>query len=362
MQLMEYLITLSQKLRERAVLFPTRDDDLAFLDRYREQLGVAYSIVIPSAEALRVCLDKWETFGAALQAGVPSPRCWSVRNSAEIEQAALEIVFPCVLKPLIANHWRQGANWEVVGARKAIGVESAAKLLSEYEIIERADARALIQEMIPGDDQCLSIVCCYLTREGKWAAAFHTQKVIQSPPIFGTGCVVRTVDRPELVEPTRRLLGQIGFTGIAEVEYKWDAVAKSFKLIEINARPWDQHRLGNACGVDLMYIAYCDHAGLETPALQPNPVGHKWIAEDAFFTEAVRMAWRRDARLREMLRSIRGKRIYAIWSWRDPVPFLVYVVGRYIPGLAAACFRAFRSRCSVWRRRHQVAAAKPTAL
>ena len=28
------------------------------------------------------------------------------------------------------------------------------------------------------------------------------------------------------------------------------------------------HPLGNACGVDLMYLAYCEHAGLPAPAMQ----------------------------------------------------------------------------------------------
>ena len=55
------LLELSQQLGSRAVLFPTRDHDLTFLDTYRSVLEPGYSLVIPSTAALGRCLDKLET-------------------------------------------------------------------------------------------------------------------------------------------------------------------------------------------------------------------------------------------------------------------------------------------------------------
>jgi hypothetical protein len=49
--------------------------------------------------------------------------------------------------------------------------------------------------------------------------------------------------------------------------------------IEINPRPWDQHRLGNTCGVDLIYLAYCEHGGLPLPRFETKQSEDKWIAE-----------------------------------------------------------------------------------
>jgi predicted ATP-grasp superfamily ATP-dependent carboligase len=164
--------------------------------------------------------------------------------------------------------------------------------------------------------------------------------LVQIPEGFGTGCIVQTVDRPELFEPTTRLLRGIGFTGIAEVEYKWDAENKQYQLIEINPRPWDQHRLGNACGVDLIHLAYSAHAGLPRPVARRQAPGHKWIAEDAFFLAALRLLWNRDAKFGSLFRLARGCRIYAIWSLRDPLPFVAYMVTDFIPGLAGIGIRA----------------------
>jgi predicted ATP-grasp superfamily ATP-dependent carboligase len=152
----------------------------------------------------------------------------------------------------------------------------------------------------------------------------------------------------------------MGFTGIAEVEYKWDTGRREYRLIEINPRPWDQHRLGKACGIDVIYLAYCEHAGLPMPDLSKALPGHKWIAEDAFIPSALRMLWRTDPKLRSLFRLARGKRLCAIWSAGDPLPFIAYWT-RFIPELLATGVRAvisglkrslFRERRRLFRERN----------
>jgi predicted ATP-grasp superfamily ATP-dependent carboligase len=251
-----------------------------------------------------------------------------------------------VLKPLSSHHWRKGANWQLVGARKAIGIGSEQELLAEYDIVSRADRRAIVQEMVVGGDECLVIVACYFDRQSRWVAGFNTQKLAQVPEGFGTGCIVQSVDLHELFGPTSRLLESIGFKGIAEVEYKWDAAAGLYKLIEINPRPWDQHRLGNGCGVDLMYLAYRDHTGLPVDAgCKPRPglLHQKWIAEDTFASTVLTLLWRRDPKLRVLIQQARGKRLYAIWSARDPLPLVVYVLVGLLPQVLAAGVRTIWS-------------------
>ena len=337
--LLRFLVELGRKLNAQAVIFPTRDDDLVFLDRFRAELQPYFRIVAAETAPLEACLDKWQTSQWAIRAGVPAPKCWMVRERRDIERVAPEAVYPCVLKPLAAHYWRRGENWRLVGARKAVAIQSERELRSEYAAIAQADERALVQELIPGGDENLAIAACYLDRQSRWVRGFNIRKLVQVPAGFGTGCIVESVHRPELFEPAERLLRAMGFTGIAEVEFKWDARDRQYKLIEVNPRPWDQHRLGSACGVDLIYAAYCDHAGIPAPSFGPAVAGRKWIAEDTFLTTALRMLWRRDRRLFSLFRQARGKRIYAVWSWRDPAPWFVQMFGEFIPGLVAGGFR-----------------------
>jgi predicted ATP-grasp superfamily ATP-dependent carboligase len=343
--LLTQLLELASSLGHRAILYPTRDHDLVFIDRFRQALDPHYSLVISSSEALERCLNKWQTFAAARAAGVPTPKAWIVESGDDVRRVGAEVRFPCVLKPLAAHHWRADGNWHLVGARKAIGVSSLQELLLEYATIERADRRALVQELVPGDDDHLVVAACYVDRNSTFRAGFTAQKLVQDPPGFGTGCIIQTADRPELFERTIRLLQTMQFTGIAEVEYKWDSTAQEYQLIEVNPRPWDQHRLGRACGVDLAYLAYCDHAGLSLPDMPARFRPQKWIAEDALLLSALRLIWRRQPGLWALLRQARGRRQYAIWSWRDPLPFCAYAA-RLIPSLMLSVPRSMRQPAS----------------
>src|SRR5262249_35434837 len=232
----------------------------------------------------------------ARDAGVSTPKCWIAEQKQEVERILPEVTFPCVLKPLASHHWRRGGNWERVGARKAIAVSSQEELLAEYALVAQADPRVLIQEMVPGGDDCLVIAACYLDRQSGFVAGFNTQKLAQSPETFGTGCIVQTADVPELFPRTVQLLNKMRFHGIAEVEYKWDSQRKEYRLIEINPRPWDQHILGKACGADLMYLAYCEHAGIPMPVMRKQAGVKTWIAEDALLMAVLQSFWRRDGR------------------------------------------------------------------
>jgi predicted ATP-grasp superfamily ATP-dependent carboligase len=129
------------------------------------------------------------------------------------------------------------------------------------------------------------------------------------------------------------------FTGIAEVEFKWNVAQGEYQLIEINPRLWDQHRLGKSCGTDLVFLAYCEYAGLARPAFIRKVSGHKWIGEDGFVFRALQLLWRRDPKLRSLFRLSRGKRSYAIWSGRDPLPLLAYLATNFIPRVIAIALR-----------------------
>ncbi len=188
--LLRFLLGLGERQRGRSVLFPTRDHDLVFLDRFRQELAPYFLAVIPERPALAACLNKWQTHQWAQQVGIPAPKCRVVQSREEAESALEDIGYPCVLKPLEAHHWRKGQNWEFVGGRKAIAVFSKQEFLAEYAAIARAESRILVQELIPGGDECLRIAACYMDRHGEFSGGFNTRKLVQIPEGFGTGCIV----------------------------------------------------------------------------------------------------------------------------------------------------------------------------
>jgi predicted ATP-grasp superfamily ATP-dependent carboligase len=325
-ELLKYLVGLAKEIGDRAVIFPTRDDDLILLERYRDVLKAHFSLVLPESEVLTACLDKWETYRCAQRAGVASPRSWLVTNAQDLSNAGREATFPLVVKPVSSYVWRRQGNWAVIGGRKAIAVYTQSELFSEYERIVHADPHVLLQEMVPGGDDQLFVAACYINKDSKVLASFTAQKLLQCPPTCGTGCIVQTVQRPDVAELAIRYLQALRYTGIAEVEVKWDQTTGEFKLIEVNPRPWDQHSLGLASGTDLMYMAYCEHAGLPVPVAHRIAGEHKWVAEDAFLLAAGHAVLAGDGGgLRSLFRLAAGKRVYGIWSWDDKRPFFAYM-------------------------------------
>src|SRR4051812_32595564 len=55
--LKNFLVELGEKTGSRSVLFPTRDDDLTFLDHYRAELMPYFSILAPDGPVLDTCLN-----------------------------------------------------------------------------------------------------------------------------------------------------------------------------------------------------------------------------------------------------------------------------------------------------------------
>src|SRR5580704_15378399 len=91
-----FLKKLGEELGGKAVIFPTRDDDVLFLDAHREELARNFELVIPARPALQASLNKWETYLLARRAGVASPRSWLIHNEQELHSALPEISYPCV--------------------------------------------------------------------------------------------------------------------------------------------------------------------------------------------------------------------------------------------------------------------------
>jgi predicted ATP-grasp superfamily ATP-dependent carboligase len=354
-RLLAFLLQTRNELPRRTVVFPTRDDDVVFLDRYRAELSDHFVPAIPPPDGVRGALDKQNTYAWTQAAGVSSPRSWTVQSRGDIDRLLAELPFPCVLKPTEAYHWRREPVWQTVRHRKAIVAESAAQLLREYDAIAPLEPRALLQEFVSGGDQQLWIAACYVDRNSNVVASYAAHKLVQVPDGFGTGCVLQAVEHPTLIELAARVLKAARYQGLAEVEFKFEEGTGEYRLIEINPRPWDQHRLGAVAGVDLIYTAYCDYAGLPLPAAARTfRKGLKWVGEDVVLTTACQMLLDRDPRLGLFLRALAGRKTYGIWSISDPMPFVYFLTSTFLPQVVGGVSRAFRRR--VQRPQHPVAA------
>jgi D-aspartate ligase len=321
-ELKEYLLSMANEL-PGAVIFPTRDADVLFLDNHREQLDSHYRLAIPSRDALLKVIDKASLVEAAIQAGVPVPRTVVVKETHQIPLVAEKVGYPCVVKPVKSVDWRKGGNWQKVGGRKAYLVTNEVEFREEYNRIASITEELLVQEWIPGSTERIVILGGYVGDNGKPLAYFTARKLVQSPEDFGTGCIVEIAELPELLEPTMRLCQALGYRGMAEVEYKKDDRTGEYKLIEINTRHWDWHRLGMANNVNVSWAAYSDLTGQKySPQRRNGSAASKWVADDATWSYFLSGVYNREIHVKAFLKKLSGRRQYGIFDWSDPLPSL----------------------------------------
>jgi predicted ATP-grasp superfamily ATP-dependent carboligase len=341
--LCERLIELRRRHEDAPVIFPTRDFDVMFLHNHRRELSSLYRL--PQDFAVDRLLDKHALFEIAMTRDIPVPQTAICSSIEEIAAQLPGLRFPLVVKPRIAAQWRQKAAWKAVGARKAFLVENAEELRTEYLRISAVSPEVMIQEYVHGSDCDIAVYCCFVNTDHQIPAYFTARKLRQNPPLFGTGCAVETTDIPEIVPIAERLLEGVGYTGIAEVEFKRDASVGKWFLIEVNPRHWDQHEIGAHVGVNLSWIAYQHMIGQpldpQVPA-QKEQAQLRWIAETESLMLVLRNAYvqvQENRRLSgsfrqrvkgyfEVLRSLcleiafllRGRKVFAIFHRRDPLP------------------------------------------
>ncbi len=319
-QLEAFLLDMAKRLGDRPVLFPTRDHDIHFINSRRASLGQAFRIPFAGPEIMERVLDKDRTFEYAERCGISRPLSLTVRSLAELDAARERLRFPCIIKPLMASHWRKPGIWELVGRQKAVKIEDWDSLRRFYARIEAAEPTATVQEWIPGGEENLVVFGSYCRGKGEAVCWFTGRKRLQYPALYGTGVVVESHPTPAIEPISRRLLEALEFQGVSEIEYKSDPRDGSYRLIEVNPRHWDQHRLGTACGVNLSEAAYLDLLGEPPrPWVQQGPP-KKWIAEYDLALYFLRCLAGRAGSLGDFFRLVSGPKVFAVWDRMDPQP------------------------------------------
>lgn len=307
-----FLERIGSRLPQRCVLFPTHDQYIWPISKNAERLERWYIIPFSPWGTMRRLYDKREQLETAVRIGVDIPRTVFVDGDDDLEHGAEEIGFPAILKPV------ESLAFKVRFRRHVLEVSSRDELLRVYDKV-RDCGTLMLQDIVPGGDEELYTLGSYLDASSRPLAQFTGRKLRQHPPRFGHVSMAESLWVPELAEAGLRLLRELGYHGVSQVEFKRDPRDGRYRLMEVNARHWMWHSLASACGVNLSLTAYRDAIG--RPYVAPNQMdGRRWVvsltdARDAF------SRWRRgEESLLPWLKSYRRVRVDGLYSARDPLP------------------------------------------
>jgi predicted ATP-grasp superfamily ATP-dependent carboligase len=318
--LIDELVRLGPTLDAKGVLVPCKDGLVSAVAGARERLARWFHVVLPTDATLRALTDKAAFAAHAAAYGLPVPQTRVVSTTSDIDDVVGGIRYPCVVKPPSRT-----AAWTSHTVEKAFRVEDEPELRRVYERSRLWADQLLIQQWVPGDVRELYSCNVYYDRAGELLVAFVARKLRQWPVDTGQSSLGEECRQDEVRALASTLFASVEFRGLGYVEVKRDAATGRFVIIEPNVgRPTGRSAIAEGGGVELLATMYCDAAGLPLPEhREQRYTGVKWIHLRRDLQAAFVLMRRRKLTVRGWLRSLRGRKVFAVFSWRDPVPFLL---------------------------------------
>ena len=247
----EYLLDLAERYDLRGwVLFPGGDAEARLIALHRTALAQVFRVTTPPWEILQWAADKHLTYQLASEIGVDCPRTFRPRNCADLGD--IDCPFPLILKPTcrnLTNAFTHAKAWRVDDAKSLLArYREAASLVGAESV--------LVQELIPGNGSCQFSFAAVCDR-GNPVASLIARRTRQYPIDFGfTSTFVESVEEPAVEALARRFLLATGYSGLVELEFKFDRREGRYKLLDVNGRTWAWLSLGGKAGVDFPWLMW----------------------------------------------------------------------------------------------------------
>ena len=298
------------------VIYPTRDETVAALARYRSELTNYFRVPTPGWETIQWVWDKRNTYRLANELGIPTPRTWYPRNVKDLDLVTGEP--PFAVKPAIKEHFIYATK------AKAWRANDRSELRTRFEqaAAQVEDGEVMIQELIPGDGRQQFAYCAFY-KDGRSIGSMTVRRTRQHPPEFGRASTfVETVDLPVLEALSDRFLQRIGYYGLVELEYKLDLRDGQYKLLDVNGRTWGYHTLGFGAGVDFPSMLFADQLGNSVETCRAR-VGARWIRLLTDLPTGVVEIARSRQTFRSYLSTLKRLPAESVFCREDPLPGLI---------------------------------------
>ena len=336
---LEWLLDWAARRPTVPVLFPTADPDLKLLTQLRPFWDGHFRHFLGRPDIVESLMDKVRFMDLAAKHEMPVPVTYALERHSRFVTLSERLSYPVVLKPGHPGAWTHPEIQKIVRYRKALIVGSSDALRGYVEAIRPWSDDLIIQECIVGPDEHHYSAHAFVRQDGEPLALFTGRKLRVHPPFAGSGCFVRSVRVPELVDLTLEILKQIRYRGIAVLNFKQDVRTGRFLLHEINPRISQWNILGAASGVDVAWAAYADASGLAVSPMreQTETMQYVDLRNDLKSWASYRRVglWG----VRSYLGSLLQRRtVHQLFSTDDVVPFLV-CCGRTLRSLLGRLLR-----------------------
>lgn len=314
-QFVNFLLDFGRQMGRKCVIIPHEDTEVMALCRHAKELEPYYLLPMPTFETIQKLVNKKLFYKLLDDMSIPHPKTYFPEDITELRSIGREIDYPYIIKPAYSQMFAKAFR------KKCFLINASQDLDQAADKLSGTNLEVVIQEIIPGNE--IYTLYTYFNRSSEPVTVFGYDKVRQFPVDFGVGTLCKSMWLSHPSELAIKLLKAIEYHGIAEPEFKKDPRDGEYKLLEINARATVQNRLPAACGLDNEYMAYLEVTGQYVEPSPPPNTEVVWLAGFYDLLSCLQQLTQRKLGIGQIVSSLKGKRIYSVAAWDDPVPFLI---------------------------------------
>lgn len=258
------LLEIGKKLHPlRGMLFPTHDEHLLALAKNKGLLNEYFEFPFSEFKTLDLIMNKAKFSGICKGLGIPTIKEILVTNIREAQTAFERLRKPIIVKIPIWDYKAVNAMGNKIEIYyDNIGFEQDMKRFYS----KLTDRELLIQEYIEDSRYCMVNINGFTNREGDIQCIFTSEKVRCYPPQTGTSTAMNATDPKDskylmMIEYTKKITKHLKYYGLFGIEFKYDPVENTYKVIEMNPRSEFSNYLQTKVGQNMPYHIYKYHTG-----------------------------------------------------------------------------------------------------
>jgi D-aspartate ligase len=278
----EFVLEAGRRIGGAPVLIAADDTAQAFVSEHADALHQVFEFPQQPAGLTERLYSKQGLHELCLEHDVAAPVTYFPRSRDEAREAIERSTFPLVLKPIDVVRFKRRNDLAMYIA------EDAADALSGYDRLEDPAApNLMVQEYLPGPSSSVWVFTGYFDSRSELVFGAGGTKLRQYPIHTGTTCFGEVRSNPEMEAVTARFVKALGYSGVFDCGYRYDASEGRYKLLDVNPRVGLNFRqcVGRN-GLDVVRALYLDLTGQTVPADAPDE-GRVWWVENYDIAAAV---------------------------------------------------------------------------
>lgn len=247
---LEVILEHTQRLKPDALL-PIDQPTIRLLSEHRDVFrGLVALPPLPDLKSMEIAENKWRLTDVLEREGIPYPKTVHVNPQAWREIDFNALTYPVLTKPV------EGAG--------GTGIQffDTPQSLEAYFQQTTDPGDIIIQSFIRGYDLGCSVLC-----ENGEVKAYTIQKgVIPGDKRFEPPSTVAFIQDEQVIRNVQKMMRALNWSGVANIDHRYDEDAKDAKILEINPRFWGSVLGSVVAGINFPYLMVQRALKQEIPA------------------------------------------------------------------------------------------------